>query len=110
MSRTHGVTDEQLADLGRYRDSTAFGTEEKLVLAYAEAMTETPVEVPDALFAQLRGRFSDAQIVELSASIAWENYRARFNHALGMEAQGFAEGAACSVPESSLNNPAVTVQ
>jgi hypothetical protein len=62
-------------------------------------VTHTPVAVPDELFAQLRHRFDEAQLVELTASIAWENYRARFNHALGIESQEFAEGAFCPRPE-----------
>ena len=61
-------------------------------------MTRTPVEVSDALFAGLRARFDEAQMVELTASIAWENYRARFNHAFGLEAEGFSEGAFCALP------------
>jgi len=61
-------------------------------------MTHTPVEVPDALFQRLRGQFSEAQMVELTATIAWENYRARFDHAFGIEAEGFSEGAYCALP------------
>jgi len=61
-------------------------------------MTRTPVEVPDALFAKLRGRFTEAELVELTATIAWENYRARFDHAFGVEAEGFSEGAFCALP------------
>lgn len=61
-------------------------------------MTRTPVEVPDALFAQLRTRFDAAQLVELTATLAWENYRARYNHALGIESEDFSEGAACPIP------------
>jgi hypothetical protein len=38
-------------------------------------------------------------MVELTATIAWENYRARFDHALGIEAQGFSDGAYCVRPE-----------
>ncbi len=37
----------------------------------------------------------------LPAQIAWENWRARFNHALGIEAHGFSEGAYCPIPEPS---------
>ena len=62
-------------------------------------MTQAPVEVPDELFAALRQHFNEAQMVELTAAIAWENYRARFNHAFGVEAQGFSEGAYCPIPE-----------
>jgi len=69
------------------------------VLDYSVAMTQTPVEVSDELFAALRQHFNEAQLVELTAAIAWENYRARFNHAFGVEAQGFSEGAYCPLPE-----------
>ena len=68
------------------------------MLEYADAMTQTPVEVPDALFARLRERFSEAQLVELTSAIAWENYRARFDHAFGIEGENFTEGAVCAVP------------
>ena len=61
-------------------------------------MTRTPVEVPDELFQNLRAQFTEAQLVELTATIAWENYRARFNHAFGLEAEGFSEGAYCALP------------
>jgi alkylhydroperoxidase family enzyme len=71
---------------------------ERLVLEYADRMTRTPVEVPDALFARLRERFSEAQLVELTSAIAWENYRARFDHAFGIEGENFTEGALCAMP------------
>jgi len=61
-------------------------------------MTRTPVEVPDAFFARLRARFSDAQLVELTSAIAWENYRARYDHALGIEGENFSQGAVCALP------------
>jgi len=61
-------------------------------------MTRTPVEVSDALFARLREKFTEAQLVELTATIAWENYRARFDHAFGVKAEGFSEGSYCSLP------------
>lgn len=69
------------------------------MLDYSVAMTQTPVELPDELFAALRQHLNEAQMVELTAAIAWENYRARFNHAFGVEAQGFSEGAYCPMPE-----------
>lgn len=64
-------------------------------------MTHTPVEVPDELFQSLRAQFTEAQLVELTATIAWENYRARLNHAFGLEAEGFSEGAYCALPVST---------
>lgn len=68
------------------------------MLEYTDVMTHTPVEVPDALFQRLREKFNEAEMVELTATIAWENYRARFNHAFGIEAEGFSEGAYCALP------------
>lgn len=87
-----------MRELPNFRSSSLFSEAEKLVLEYADAMTQTPVEVPDSIFARLRERFSEAQLVELTATIAWENYRARFDHAFGVEAEGFSEGAFCPLP------------
>lgn len=84
--------------LPQYKSSALFSETERLVLEYADAMTQTPVEVPDTLFAKLREKFADAQLVELTATLAWENYRARFDHAFGVEAEGFTQGSYCAVP------------
>ena len=62
-------------------------------------MTTTPVSVDDELVSELGKHFDERQLVELTAAIAWENWRARFNHALGIEAQGFNEAAFCPIPE-----------
>ena len=97
------MTEAQLRDLPAYEESAAFSPLERLVLDYAVAMTKTPVEVPEALFAQLGQHFTEAQLVELTAAIAWENYRARFDHAFGIDAQGFSEGAYCPLPERATS-------
>ena len=92
LGRDHGVSDRQMREFLFYRESDAFSPLERLVIDYAAAMTRTPVEVPDELFAQLREHFDDAQLVELTAVIATENFRGRFNWALGLGSEGFAEG------------------
>jgi alkylhydroperoxidase family enzyme len=94
-----GITEAQLRDLPRFRDSDAFNPDEKLVLELAEAMSRTPVYVPDQLREHLLERFSPAELTELAATVAWENYRGRLNLALGVRPSGFSEGAACAVPE-----------
>lgn len=94
-----GITPQQLQDLGDFEASAAFSEVERLVLRYTIAMTQTPVEVPDDLFAALQAHFDSREMVELTSAIAWENYRARFDHAFGIEAEGFSEGAACAMPE-----------
>jgi alkylhydroperoxidase family enzyme len=93
------VTEAQLHDIAVYRTSPHFSPLEKLVIDYAVEMTKTPVAVPDALFAQLREHFNEAQLVELTAAIAWENYRSRFNRGFAIEAHGFSKGAYCPLPE-----------
>ena len=103
VSRTNGASAEKIEALPNYRNSALFSETEKLVLEYADGITQAPVEVKDALFAKLREKFSDAQLVELTATLAWENYRARFDHALGVEAEGFAEGSYCALPARAAN-------
>ena len=98
IARRWGLSDEQLLALPHYRESELFTRVEKLVLDYAVGMSRTPVVVPDALFAELRKHFDDAQLVELTHLIALENLRGRFNLALGVGAAGFSEGLVCAVP------------
>jgi alkylhydroperoxidase family enzyme len=81
--------EQKVAELGQWRDSTAYSEAERVALEYAERMTHTGQKVDDALFARLKAHFSEAQIVELTAAIAFENFRSKFNPALGVEAQGF---------------------
>ena len=69
------------------------------MIRYAVAMTQTPAEIPDELFGSLARQFNEKQLVELTSAIAWENYRARFNHAFGIESEGFSQGAFCPMPE-----------
>ena len=92
LSREAGLSADQLRELPRWRDSESFSPVEKLVLEYAEAMTRTPSEVYDDLVARMREHFADPQLVELTATVALENFRARFNDALGVAPSGFSEG------------------
>jgi alkylhydroperoxidase family enzyme len=65
-----------------------------LALEYAERITYTDREVDDAFFAELKKHFTEPQLVELTAAVAFENFRSKFNPTLGVEAQGF-----CVVPK-----------
>ncbi len=99
IARRAGLSDAQLLALPRYSASELFDELEKLVLDYAVGMSRTPVAVSDELFAELRRRFDDAQLVELTNIIALENMRGRFNLALGIGSAGFTEGMVCAIPE-----------
>ena len=99
ISRRAGLSDEVLLALPFYHTSPIFTEIEKLVLDYAVAVTRTPVDVSDALFATLREHFDPAQLVELTHAITLENLYGRFNHALGIGSAGFSDGMVCAVPE-----------
>jgi len=97
VSRGEGISEQQLADLSHFEESSAFSELEKRVLRYTVALTNTPAEVSEDLFDSLRDHFTPKQMVELTTMIAWENFRARFNRGFGIEAEGFSDGAACIV-------------
>jgi alkylhydroperoxidase family enzyme len=92
------VTEAQLNALAEYEKSVVFSAQEKAVLRFADALTSTPANVSDALFAELSSYFKDEQLMELANAIAWENYRARFNRAFDVESQEFSHGAYCPMP------------
>jgi alkylhydroperoxidase family enzyme len=84
----------KLAEVATWRDSRLFSEPERVALDYAERMTITGQKVDDALFARLKQHYTEAQIVELTFAIAVENFRSKFNPALGIESQGF-----CMIPK-----------
>ena len=88
--------------LADFESSPEFTAVEKLALRYAVAITATPVELDDVLFEAMQARFDARQLVELTGAIAWENYRARFNHAFACQAEGFSQGAFCALPQTHL--------
>lgn len=109
LARGHGVTEEDLRDLPFPAQSLRFTLLERQVLEYAEAMTSTPMVVPDGLFAALRDALGAPALVELTACIAWENHRARFNHAFGAKEEGYSERTVCLLaPVAPAASPPVS--
>ena len=88
-----GASADKVAQVGSARTSPLFDARERAALEYAEQVTATGERVSDELFDRVRSHFTEAQIVELTAAIALENFRSKFNTALGIEAQGF-----CVIP------------
>ena len=84
-----GVEPAKLEAVPDWRSSPGFTELERLVLEYAEAMTDTPPSVTDELVVRLREHLDDAQVVELTSLVALENMRSRGNAALGLTGQGF---------------------
>jgi alkylhydroperoxidase family enzyme len=93
VTETDGGLDK-VGDILTWRDSKHFDAAERVALEYVERVTYTDRQPDDALFGELKKHFTEAQIVELTAAIAFENFRSKFNPTLGVEAQGF-----CLVPK-----------
>jgi AhpD family alkylhydroperoxidase len=98
LQRMDGLDMERLKDIDNYSTSTAFTDDERAAIAYADAMTTDPHTVTDEQVADLRARFGDAGVFELTYQIGVENMRARMNTALGITEQGFNSGDACRIP------------
>lgn len=98
LQRLEGLDIARLKEIDDYAASPRFTTDERLALAYADAMTDTPMAVTDEQVAELVRVFGRKGTVELTYLIALENMRARTNDALGITDQGFTSGKACRVP------------
>ena len=98
LQRLDGLDMERLKDIDNYAVSTAFSDDERSAIAYADAMTTDPHTVTDEQVDDLRARFGDAGVVELTYQIGLENMRARVNATLGITEQGFNSSDACRIP------------
>lgn len=96
---TRGLPLKKIEAVPAWRHSDLFTPLERLVMEYAEAMSDDPPSVTDELSAALREHLSDKQLVELTMMIAIENMRSRFNAAAGLTGQGFKDR--CEIPAPS---------
>lgn len=92
-----GLTPTELRALLDLREGDwhSLGKREHAAARYARALSQTPVEIDDGLAAEIKGRFSEREIVVLAATIAQVNYWSRFNQGLGVPAAGFFDESAC---------------
>jgi alkylhydroperoxidase family enzyme len=80
VGRKAGLSDEKLLAVAALNnDLSGFSRDERLVIELADAMAETPSNISDELYARLREKFSEEQLLQLGGQIAFENYRARLN-------------------------------
>jgi len=98
LIRMDGLDVDRLKHVDDYATSPLFSDDERAAIAYADAMTTDPHLVTDEQVADLRRRFGDDGVMELTYQIGVENMRARMNTALGITEQGFSSGEACRVP------------
>lgn len=96
VSRHEGVDPVKLGQVQGWQESAVFSDLERDVIAYAEAMSATPMTVTDELTGRLLHELGPGAVVELTQLVALENMRSRFNGAAGLESQGFY--ATCDLP------------
>ena len=82
-----GVSDAKIEALENYATSELYEAPERIALEYADSMTITGRDVSDDLFARLSSCYNEDEIVELTATIAWENSSSKFNRALRVPSQ-----------------------
>jgi alkylhydroperoxidase family enzyme len=87
VSSQLGASDEKIDALPNYLASDLYSDVERATLEFADAMTITGRDVSDELFARLRSFYDDDAMVELTATIAWENASSKFNRALRVPSQ-----------------------
>jgi len=85
-----GVPAEDLADIGRYRESPHFTARERAALEYCERITRDDLEVSDGCRARLTEHFSEAEIVELTFIVGYQTFASKFAKAFRLEPQGFS--------------------
>jgi alkylhydroperoxidase family enzyme len=73
-----GLNDEEISAL-LHSDFEKFSAPEQALLRMADALADTPANVSDELYAELRRHFSEDELIELAADAAQENFRARWN-------------------------------
>ena len=74
----YGLSEAEIAALLASRFE-AFSAPEQALIRMADALADAPVNVSDEFYAELRTHFSEADLIELAADAAQENYRARWN-------------------------------
>jgi len=99
VGRKAGLSDDKLRAV-LSNDRTSFTDTERLVIELADAMTDTPANVSDDLYARLRVQFSEEQLMQLGAQVAFENYRARWNRIFNVESDNLYTPQANNSQES----------
>ena len=91
-----GVSGDELRALQRGSEETVatFTAREVTAVAYARAISATPLVFDESLTTALTEQFSEREIVVLATTAAQVNYWARTIQALGIQPAGF-----CTLPE-----------
>jgi alkylhydroperoxidase family enzyme len=91
MAHNHGLDENKVREVPRWREATCFTGVERQVMAYAEAASQTPPAVTDEMSAALLAEIGPAALVELAARVGFTNMTARTGVALGIHSDEFAD-------------------
>jgi AhpD family alkylhydroperoxidase len=94
-AHNEGLDVAKAREVPRWRESAVFTPLERDVMAYAEAMTQTPPTVTDEMSAGLLAALGPAAMVELTTFIALANFGSRTNTAFGIKSPEYS--AACGL-------------
>jgi alkylhydroperoxidase family enzyme len=83
----YGLSDDEIAAI-REGKFDSFAPPDLALLRMADALADTPANVSDELYAELRSHFSEEQLIEFAATAAMENYRARSNRVFNVGSDG----------------------
>lgn len=92
------MSNDKILNLPNFQNSELYSSAEKSALLYAEAVTRNMKDTYDSLIHSLKEYYTDDEIIELTAAIAFENMSSKFNAALGVEPQGL-----CVIPENTMS-------
>jgi alkylhydroperoxidase family enzyme len=101
-----GLDLRKASQVPRWRESDVFTPLERDVMAYAEAVSDTPPSVTDDQAERLLAQLGPAALVELTAWIAFANLAARMNISLGIESEGLS--SSCTIPLATPSIETVT--
>ena len=102
--KSFSITEEELRGLQGTKaiDSIAsFSEEEKAALNYAQALSKTPVRLDQTILDNMRGQFTEKEIVIIAALIAKVNYWARLIEALRIKPAGYTDDSILNLDEYS---------
>jgi alkylhydroperoxidase family enzyme len=89
-----GLNEEEISAL-LHSDFGKFCAPEQALLRMADALADTPANVSDELYAELRRHFSEDELIEFAADAAQENFRARWNRVFDVG----SDSLYCEIPK-----------
>ena len=90
--RAVGITDEEAESLrGDLENVASFSEREKLAIAYARLISQTPLKFHPDTVERVKAAFTEREFVILASTAAQVNYWARLIQALGIPPAGFGE-------------------